>query len=545
MGRPRNPNPPIHIGRIRIPQDNGWTYVLEKTSQYDHERQQTKTISTRLIGKIPPGSSDYKDMVPTGRRGRPSKKDAEASTQATAADAKVARTETQATAADVKVAKPVTQTATADTQAAKPVTQTATDTRDVETNTPCSIDECIVATPEVARMDTRCKAMVKYSSAHVLVFLIWGIITGYFGCVRLAELWNASIDRLRQIFPDFPTSKISHDTIRRFIIMLGKDVQGGLFQAITQSILSYIRSMDVENGKAANERNVYPIDGQAVRASRVEPGSARMRYVLNIYDCNNELALEQEQVGEKTNEITHNTKIVERVNIDDGVVTTDALNSTTVLAYTTIEQGGDYCFAIKGNQKCTYENIESLFNDSKYEKLICEIKTIEKGHSRIEERTLKVLPASLLETDILEKWKGLKDGCIAMITSKRVLINKNYEEQYDTRYYISSLKFNQKYIENELLRIIRYHWHIESKLHYGLDVLYNQDRIQCKNTDFYNGITKLLKTVYNLSSIFIKMETPAGKEKISRAALQARLTNLSTFWRLFTEVTQKGGSPLL
>lgn len=122
MGRPRNPNPPIHAGRVRVPQANGWTYVYEKTSQYDHERQQTRTISKQLIGKIPQGSSDYKDMVSTGRRGRPSKKDAEANTQAAAADTQAAKAEAQAASADMgsaEAAAPCPAIPAFDTAAAK------------------------------------------------------------------------------------------------------------------------------------------------------------------------------------------------------------------------------------------------------------------------------------------------------------------------------------------------------------------------------------------------------------------------------------------
>lgn len=85
MARPVNPNPPVTTCLIRVKQKNGWTYVIEKKSQYDPQTQNSATVSRRLVGKIPPGSTDLNDMVPTGKRGRPRKKPAEETSARTAA----------------------------------------------------------------------------------------------------------------------------------------------------------------------------------------------------------------------------------------------------------------------------------------------------------------------------------------------------------------------------------------------------------------------------------------------------------------------------
>ena len=68
MARPINPNPSINVDTYHRKQKNGWTYVYERYSQYNHERNRTEAITTKLLGKLPPGCTDLKEMVPTRPR---------------------------------------------------------------------------------------------------------------------------------------------------------------------------------------------------------------------------------------------------------------------------------------------------------------------------------------------------------------------------------------------------------------------------------------------------------------------------------------------
>lgn len=60
MGRPFTGK--THVGQRRETRPNGDVYVYERVTGYDPKTQKTKTLSTRLLGKIPAGSSE---MVPT------------------------------------------------------------------------------------------------------------------------------------------------------------------------------------------------------------------------------------------------------------------------------------------------------------------------------------------------------------------------------------------------------------------------------------------------------------------------------------------------
>jgi len=485
MARPVNPNPPVTTCLIREKQKNGWIYVYEKSSRYDHKCKYSRNVKKRLMGKIPPGSTSLDDMVPTAKRGRPRKN-------------------------------------------------------------PDEGKNLLTASQEFQNTDTRLQERVTFPLHYVLVLILWGLLLGFNSCVSLAQFWNASIDRMRKKFPDFPAKKVSHDTIRRFIIMLGKDQDGKLIQYVNESIMLNLKREDMANATADEgveqcKRTVYPLDGQAIRASRIESGSGQPRYILNLFDCSLGLSVEQELVDEKTNEIKHSCSLIDKVDIRGGIITVDSFNSTAELANKIVDKEADYCFMIKGNRKTTYKDIKEKFESDKYIDQMAVEPSREKGHGRIEERTVRVLPATLLEEDTIKNWKGLEHGCIAEIRSKRNILSKDKKTE-DVRYFISTLNFDKEYIAKQLLQVIRSHWHIENKLHWILDLNFDQDRIQCKNADFIRGITIMTKLAYNIGRAFIGLIFAKTKQKLSYKALQAELTNADTFFSLLQEATQRKNS---
>ena len=60
MGRPLTGK--THVGIRRETRPNGDVYVYERVTGYDAKTQKTKTISTRLLGKILAGTTE---MIPT------------------------------------------------------------------------------------------------------------------------------------------------------------------------------------------------------------------------------------------------------------------------------------------------------------------------------------------------------------------------------------------------------------------------------------------------------------------------------------------------
>ena len=167
--------------------------------------------------------------------------------------------------------------------------------------------------------------------------------------------------------------------------------------------------------------------------------------------------------------------------------------------------------------------------------MCCKVEN-DKGHGRIECREVHVLPGHLLSPEILEKWPGLADGCIVELCSTRVVECSEEKATQEYRYYFSSLHFNKEYIASLFLHVIRSHWNIENKLHWILDVTFNQDMTQCKNSDFLRGKTMLNKIMYNFMSVAKRILEKERNTSISMQSMKPIFTNVKQFLLLISKV---------
>lgn len=353
--------------------------------------------------------------------------------------------------------------------------------------------------------------MIQYPLDLVLLVIVLSNLAGYSSDYQVAQYWKANRKIFERWFEDFPHQDISHDTVRRLVKVLGRNNAKDLIERFTRPLLEQYST------------RVVAIDGQAVRAAIT---SKQSRYVLNVYDAENEVCLQQKLIGEKNNEITEAVNVLEGLDLTGAVITCDALNTQTKLARAVIEdKHADYCFALKENQDHLYKEVQGWFKTRKRFEAKCSIEE-NIGHGRQEKREIAVLPAQLLQklnAELLGKWAGLEDGCIVQAKTKRSL--DTGAESEDVRYYITSLNYDKRYIAQVLARIIRRHWSIENNLHWVLDVVFRQDEMQCRNSDYLTGRTLINKVVLNLmSKLQIAEEKTTGKASVSKPAMKAMLS---------------------
>jgi predicted transposase YbfD/YdcC len=112
----------------------------------------------------------------------------------------------------------------------------------------------------------------------------------------------------------------------------------------------------------------------------------------------------------------------------------------------------------------------------------------DKGHGRIEIRRV-------IATDDLgwlpqrKEWRGL--ASIAMVESTRIIGEKETTER---RYFISTLPADAAKIG----RAVREHWGIENRLHWCLDVTYNDDASRIRKDHGPQNMTVLRRLAVNL-----------------------------------------------
>ncbi|EEZ8683717.1 ISAs1 family transposase, partial [Escherichia coli] len=183
------------------------------------------------------------------------------------------------------------------------------------------------------------------------------------------------------------------------------------------------------------------------------------------------LVLGQIKTDEKSNEITAIPELLNMMDIKGKIITTDAMGCQKDIAEKIQKQGGDYLFAVKGNQGRLNKAFEEKFplkelNNPEHDSYAMS----EKSHGREEIRLHIVcdVPDELI--DFTFEWKGLKKLCVA-VSFRSIIAEQKKEPEMTVRYYISSADLTAE----KFATAIRNHWHVENKLHWRLDVVMNED----------------------------------------------------------------------
>jgi predicted transposase YbfD/YdcC len=133
-------------------------------------------------------------------------------------------------------------------------------------------------------------------------------------------------------------------------------------------------------------------------------------------------------------------------------------------------------------------------------------RSVDKGHGRLEERTVRTTTILTLH----QKWPGLQQGL--ELTRKRTIKGVTTVEVV---YAITSLK-PEEADARRLLELARCHWGIENKLHYVRDTTLGEDGCRVRKGSAPQVLAAVRNAVIHLL---------AGVDASSRAAAIRRLNN--------------------
>ena len=300
---------------------------------------------------------------------------------------------------------------------------------------------------------------VVYPLINVVTIAVCAVICGADDFVAIAEFGRKKREWLAR-FLDLRSGIPSHD---RF---------NAIFAAIKPAefekcLLSWITALqDITDGQ------IVAIDGKTLRRSFDAASSKAAIHMVSAWATANQISLGQVVVEEKSNEITAIPKLLEMLEISGCLVTIDAMGCQTEIAQQIVAGGADYVLAVKGNQPTLHQGIQEFFNDHLEDDFartpVRQYQTEEKGHGREEERYYSIcpVPEDLPDGD---RWPKLKAIGVAISTTQR-----DGKECNEVRYYILS-----KYLSGRrFAEAVREHWGIENRLHWQLDVTFQED--QCR-----------------------------------------------------------------
>jgi len=218
---------------------------------------------------------------------------------------------------------------------------------------------------------------------------------------------------------------------------------------------------------------VLAIDGKFLKGTVAD--DKKGLHLLAAYLPNEGIVLMQMPVESHENEIPVAPKLLNCLDLREKVVIGDAIHTQRAISLQIVVSGGDYIWLAKGNQSNMEEDIRLWFGPdaepipgmSYPPKDFESATTVDKGHGRIEKRTITV--SSQLK-DFFD-WPYLEQ---VFKLERRFIRTKTGEVQEHIVYGFTSLS-RDAVSPVRLMEMIRSYWRIENSLHYRRDVSLLED----------------------------------------------------------------------
>lgn len=295
------------------------------------------------------------------------------------------------------------------------------------------------------------KGNLRHQLTDIIFLVISAVVSGCNDWDAIEVFGRSQLDWLRKYCP-FKNGIPSHDTLNRIFSALDPDIFSEKFILWTRKI------SDLSQGE------IVAIDGKTMRRSHDKLSGKSALHVVSAYAEKNRICLGQVQTNEKSNEITAIPELLDLLFLEKATVTIDAMGCQKDIVKKIIGKKADYVIAVKGNQKTLLEQIEQLFVITQ---VASRDESLTNDHGRVETRRCSLIN-DLTFLDERESWPSI--ASVVKIETERYL-KSTQKTTYETRYYISSHKDDAQ----KLNHIIQGHWSIENRLHWILDVVFQED----------------------------------------------------------------------
>ncbi|NMG03046.1 ISAs1 family transposase [Azoarcus taiwanensis] len=328
----------------------------------------------------------------------------------------------------------------------------------------------------VSISDPRSTRQVRHDLAELLTVAVCAVLCSADEFSEIEAWAKERIDWLRG-FLVLENGIPSHDTFGRVFAALDP---GEFEAAFRRWVGQLIPALDSDT--------VVAIDGKTSRRSTTK-AQAKPLHMVSAFAADIGLVLGQTATAEKSNEITAIPELLATLALEGCVVTIDAMGAQASIARTIRNRGADYVLCVKDNHPKLVESF-LLAQAGVGGKLAptSTSETADDGHGRSEVRRCWAFNA-VERLYKAEQWADLKS--FAIIERERTVAGKRSCER---RYYISSLPADARRIAHA----VRSHWEVENRLHWCLDVQFNEDQSTVRTGFAANNFAIVRHIVMNL-----------------------------------------------
>lgn len=330
------------------------------------------------------------------------------------------------------------------------------------------------------QMKDRRRDNCRHPLANVVTMAVVAVLCG-------ADSWSAVADfakieaRWFALFLPLKHGAPSRQTFERVFALLKP-------QQMEKCLREWFELMNRQSGGVIKHLS---IDGKALRRSFKNVwNSNSMAYLVSAFASENGLVMAQTESSHgRGGELGAIKRLLKMLELKGCMVTIDAGGCQRAVAAAIRKEGGDYCLAVKDNQRTLHgairiamheirRNAPSAAKAERHQSSNC-------GHGRQETRRVWVSSEIHRLGEVGKRWQGL--AAFAVVESCRQV--KGREPSWNWRYYILS----RVPTAGEVQTLVRSHWSIENALHYVLDVSYGEDasRIQKASASQFSRLRRL------------------------------------------------------
>jgi len=372
-----------------------------------------------------------------------------------------------------------------------------------------------------AMEDPRDNRGKRHKLLDIFILAIYGTLWGH------TDFTNMAIEL--KYFEEYFTGLLglkygipSHDTFSAAFSIINP---AEFFECFSQWIVDLARTM----GKHV------AIDGKAVRAACEKIYRKKVPMLINAFVVETGICIGQLKVEAKTNEIKGIPDLLDWLDLEGAVVTTDAIGCQKDIVRTLVSKGADFVLPVKDNQANMHKDIrlemDTLIAEQQLEAAAAEeyaakgikIETpitdalgihqeFDRGHSRLERRTYYIYnDASCILKD---EWPDV--ASIGMVVRERLVIHRDSDGEImdeqpsiEAETYIISKHMKAE----EFACYSRHHWAIENSLHWVLDDALREDRCTARKGYSTENLGMLRRIVYDLLKLDNAVQNMSVKAK--------------------------------
>ena len=317
-----------------------------------------------------------------------------------------------------------------------------------------SLFECLGEVPECRRARGK-----RYPLNTVLALAVAARLAGYRGVTAFAQFARLlSQEQLKAVGAFYSASKqrYTSPSVTTFHNILAALPPETLDNAIGQW-----------TGQHGTARAPVAMDGKDVRGASKQTEKGR-RMMVAAVEHGSGLVLGQVEVDSKSNEIPAVRELSNGLDLAGRIVTVDAMHAQHDTARCLLKGHADYVVsAVKDNQETILDDLRAIdWSDAPWHE------TVDKGHGRIERRRCAAVD---LTGDAWDGYADLYGRRQAIRIERERELVKDGTRSIEVTYCLTSLGTERAGPE-QLLALVRNHWHIENRLHYVRDFTYDEDR---------------------------------------------------------------------